>query len=436
MTVLIGGIIPEADIPGLKKAGIAEVFLPGTTHAGDRRLHPAARGCRAAAEPERGLNRPRRPSTRAWRRPKHDRNARHRDDSSLREKYARDDRAPHRNQERRGTNPPGRRRESHRSAAQERPPHGARAHRQADRSRIRSFSSWDSTPPTKCTRNGAARRPRARSPGLARVCGPARDDHRQRRHREGRRVFPDDREESDPRAEYRHRESHPDDLSGRFRRSFSAAAGGCLPRHRRFRPRLPQQRRDERDGHPADHRHHGHVRGGRRVFAGDVRPHPDDRRQRAVSRRSGAGAGGHRPENVGGGIGRRANARADQRHGGFPRAGRRSLPRAHPRAGRQNGPSAGARRSTTSRPSRPRIPPKKFTASFPRARQAIRHARNHRAHRGRAAKFDEYRAEYGQTVLCGYARIGGWAVGIVANQKKHVKSRRPAPAKSESSSAA
>ena len=31
VTVLIGGIIPEADIPSLKKAGIAEIFLPGTT---------------------------------------------------------------------------------------------------------------------------------------------------------------------------------------------------------------------------------------------------------------------------------------------------------------------------------------------------------------------------------------------------------------------
>jgi methylmalonyl-CoA mutase C-terminal domain/subunit len=30
VTVLIGGIIPEADIPALKQAGIAEVFLPGT----------------------------------------------------------------------------------------------------------------------------------------------------------------------------------------------------------------------------------------------------------------------------------------------------------------------------------------------------------------------------------------------------------------------
>jgi len=37
------------------------------------------------------------------------------------------------------------------------------------------------------------------------------------------------------------------------------------------------------------------------------------------------------------------------------------------------------------------------------------------------SEFDEYRAEYGETVLCGYARVGGWSVGIVANQKKHVQ---------------
>src|SRR5438128_6232588 len=38
-----------------------------------------------------------------------------------------------------------------------------------------------------------------------------------------------------------------------------------------------------------------------------------------------------------------------------------------------------------------------------------------------ASEFEEYRAEYGETLLCGYARIGGWAIGIVANQKKHVQ---------------
>lgn len=42
-----------------------------------------------------------------------------------------------------------------------------------------------------------------------------------------------------------------------------------------------------------------------------------------------------------------------------------------------------------------------------------------------ASRWEEYRAEYGETVLCGYARIGGWAVGIVANQKKHVQTTAP-----------
>jgi acetyl-CoA carboxylase carboxyltransferase component len=35
------------------------------------------------------------------------------------------------------------------------------------------------------------------------------------------------------------------------------------------------------------------------------------------------------------------------------------------------------------------------------------------------SRFDEYKPEYGRTILCGYARIGGFAVGIVANQKIH-----------------
>lgn len=38
--------------------------------------------------------------------------------------------------------------------------------------------------------------------------------------------------------------------------------------------------------------------------------------------------------------------------------------------------------------------------------------------------FDEYKQGYGQTLLCGLARIDGWAVGIVANQRKVVKSKK------------
>ncbi|MEP7146841.1 MAG: carboxyl transferase domain-containing protein, partial [bacterium] len=37
--------------------------------------------------------------------------------------------------------------------------------------------------------------------------------------------------------------------------------------------------------------------------------------------------------------------------------------------------------------------------------------------------FDEYKPEYGKTIITGYARIDGWAVGIVANQRKIVKSK-------------
>ncbi|HWG37630.1 MAG TPA: acyl-CoA carboxylase subunit beta [Terriglobales bacterium] len=38
-----------------------------------------------------------------------------------------------------------------------------------------------------------------------------------------------------------------------------------------------------------------------------------------------------------------------------------------------------------------------------------------------AGAWDEYRPEFGQTLVCGYARLGGFAVGVVANQKKMVR---------------
>jgi acetyl-CoA carboxylase carboxyltransferase component len=38
--------------------------------------------------------------------------------------------------------------------------------------------------------------------------------------------------------------------------------------------------------------------------------------------------------------------------------------------------------------------------------------------------FDEYKALYGKTLICGTARIDGWAIGIVANQRKVVKTKK------------
>lgn len=41
-----------------------------------------------------------------------------------------------------------------------------------------------------------------------------------------------------------------------------------------------------------------------------------------------------------------------------------------------------------------------------------------------ADSFDAFKADYGKTIVCGYARVDGWAVGIVANQRLMVKTKK------------
>src|SRR5207302_1030814 len=40
------------------------------------------------------------------------------------------------------------------------------------------------------------------------------------------------------------------------------------------------------------------------------------------------------------------------------------------------------------------------------------------------SEFEEYKAGYGQSIICGLGRVDGWAVGIVANQRKVIKSKK------------
>ncbi len=40
------------------------------------------------------------------------------------------------------------------------------------------------------------------------------------------------------------------------------------------------------------------------------------------------------------------------------------------------------------------------------------------------SEFDEFKKDYGKTIICGYGRIDGWAVGIVANQRKIIKNKK------------
>ena len=40
------------------------------------------------------------------------------------------------------------------------------------------------------------------------------------------------------------------------------------------------------------------------------------------------------------------------------------------------------------------------------------------------SNFEEYKEGYGQTIICGYARVDGWAVGIVSNQREMIKTKK------------
>lgn len=49
-----------------------------------------------------------------------------------------------------------------------------------------------------------------------------------------------------------------------------------------------------------------------------------------------------------------------------------------------------------------------------------------------AGSFDPYKELYGKTITCGYARVDGWAVGIVANNRQIVKAKKPKQGASDS----
>jgi len=41
-----------------------------------------------------------------------------------------------------------------------------------------------------------------------------------------------------------------------------------------------------------------------------------------------------------------------------------------------------------------------------------------------SSEFEEYKEGYGQSIICGYARVDGWSVGIVANQREMIKTKK------------
>lgn len=83
-------------------------------------------------------------------------------------------------------------------------------------------------------------------------------------------------------------------------------------------------------------------------------------------------------------------------------------------------------RSTPREPARPRekvfdVVLGGMRANTPSPLAANYDVRDLLAHVLDADSFDEYKAEYGQSLVCGFARLDGWSVGVVANQKMPVK---------------
>ena len=73
---------------------------------------------------------------------------------------------------------------------------------------------------------------------------------------------------------------------------------------------------------------------------------------------------------------------------------------------------------------KPKLKMKDFYGTFPFLRSSNYNVKNILNFFIDNGDFTEYKANYGKTIVCGYARIDGWSVGIVANQRKVVKTSK------------
>lgn len=74
------------------------------------------------------------------------------------------------------------------------------------------------------------------------------------------------------------------------------------------------------------------------------------------------------------------------------------------------------------KPEAPKKDPKEIYGIFPSATQKPYDVKDIIERLVDGSKFTEYKKGYGKTLVCGYGRIDGWSVGIVANQRELVKS--------------
>ncbi|MEM0962003.1 MAG: acyl-CoA carboxylase subunit beta [Bacteroidota bacterium] len=80
---------------------------------------------------------------------------------------------------------------------------------------------------------------------------------------------------------------------------------------------------------------------------------------------------------------------------------------------------------TRDEPNEPAFDPDGILGVFPESRQQPYDTRQLLARIVDAESWVEVKAGYGQTLVCGYARIDGWSVGIVASQRQVVRAKAP-----------
>ena len=73
---------------------------------------------------------------------------------------------------------------------------------------------------------------------------------------------------------------------------------------------------------------------------------------------------------------------------------------------------------------KPKLKMEDFYGTFPFLRSSNYNVKNILNFFIDNGEFTEYKANYGKTIVCGYERIDGWSVGIVANQRKVVKNSK------------
>ncbi|MDT8413383.1 MAG: carboxyl transferase domain-containing protein [Vicingaceae bacterium] len=76
------------------------------------------------------------------------------------------------------------------------------------------------------------------------------------------------------------------------------------------------------------------------------------------------------------------------------------------------------------KPTQPKLDPKEIYGILPDTREKPYDVKEIIKRLVDNSEFEEYKDAYGQTIVCGYARIEGWSVGIVANQRMVVKSKK------------